>query len=77
MRRRFTDVELNTRTSDSERQRGLAWDANLRPGESHSSERLLSADADAVAAPAAPATLHQAFRRARTVVDGQPLGLPG
>lgn len=38
--------------------------------------RLIPADADAVAAAAAPATLHQAFSRARTVVDGQPLGLP-
>jgi len=44
---------------------------------SHSSESLLSADANAVAAPAAPATLHQAFGRARTVIDGQQLGLPG
>lgn len=38
--------------------------------------RLIPADADAVAAAAAPTTLHQAFSRARTVVYGQPLGLP-
>lgn len=38
--------------------------------------RLIPADADAVAAAAAPTMLHQAFSRARTVVYGQPLGLP-
>lgn len=38
--------------------------------------RLIPADADTIAAAAAPATLHQAFSRARTVVDGQPFGLP-
>lgn len=39
--------------------------------------RLIPADADTVAAATAPATLRQAFGRASTVVDGQPLGLPG
>lgn len=38
---------------------------------------LFPADADAVAAATASATLRQAFGRASTVVDGQPLGLPG
>lgn len=38
---------------------------------------LLSADADTAAAATTTATLRQAFGRASTVVDGQPLGLPG
>lgn len=39
--------------------------------------RLIPADADTVAAATASATLRQAFGRASTVVEGQPLGLPG
>lgn len=38
---------------------------------------LVPADADAVTAAATLAPLSQTFGRARTVVDGQPLGLPG
>lgn len=39
--------------------------------------RLFSANADAVATATTAATLRQASGRASTVVDGQPLGLPG
>lgn len=38
---------------------------------------LIPTDADAVAAVATSATLQQTLGRARTVVDGQPLGCPG
>jgi len=39
--------------------------------------RLFPANADTVVAATAFATLRQAFDRASTVVDAQPLGLPG
>jgi len=49
------------------------WDIAL----AYVGRRLFPADTDAVAAATASATLRQAFGRASTVVDGQPLGLPG
>lgn len=54
--------------------RSVRWPCEGRAG---GKAKRLSADANTVATTASPATLRQAFERAGTMVEAQPLGLPG